>query len=749
MTNLPTTPTATATPSSGLRLNPFAFPSNTDFLYALLIVLTFSLSLNAFHFISLASPIYSKPYFDGLTNCQKHFPLPKQFPTLDEVAQLAAQTNGDAEATLQLEQLQAAMQPQLNCTRAVQLGLLARTLALTAFVFLVAGLVYWFWPRWQMWRGKLQLLSEEDAPELPKYLQQCCAAVGLARQPQFVWNPLNPTRSAQAFGNLRQKYVALSGGLVSEFYAEREAFRAVLLHELAHHKNADVTKTYFGMALWYAFIVLAALPHFIVALIWGSRDIESLLSTLWQLGVVTALTLGLRNGILRQREHYADVRASVQQDASPALLRELQREQPASPLPQTGWRKWLSWWRVHPDVGLRQHVLQNTQPLFITSVALAFVTGLVTSTIMGMSQLVVGLYANSFETRALTLALPVTLILIGILGLGAWRSAFLALMTQRPPQPIWKQAAAFGAGLFLGNTLLFPNFAIRELLTTPLAWLGSTGNELLGAVLLAVLAWVVLSWLVDFASLWLGIAAKRASPRAVYLLGLGLAVVVVTPLCYVALVRQQAAVSLNAALAFMGLWQDVIENPAPLFPAYILFGLVPAAYLLWRRRAQFAGDASWSYLEPAATAQTNAHLGLLPQVHWRIVLRYALLAASVAGLAQLSIRAVDYFFIRGTAWDNAIFNTVFLAFMRGVALVQAAVAMLAARRAKDVPVIHALLVVCASSVLLTLLFAVWRIATQGVSALSLAALIGNFQTNVSFAALPAMLGCWLFLRRRV
>jgi hypothetical protein len=38
--------------------------------------------------------------------------------------------------------------------------------------------------------------------------------------------------------------VALGGGLVTQFYSDRPRFRAVVLHELAHLRNADVDKIY-------------------------------------------------------------------------------------------------------------------------------------------------------------------------------------------------------------------------------------------------------------------------------------------------------------------------------------------------------------------------------------------------------------------------------------------------------------------------------------------------------------------------
>ena len=51
------------------------------------------------------------------------------------------------------------------------------------------------------------------------------------------------------FGHAGRSYLALNGGLVTRFYKDRELFRIIVLHELAHIRNADVSKTYFAVAI--------------------------------------------------------------------------------------------------------------------------------------------------------------------------------------------------------------------------------------------------------------------------------------------------------------------------------------------------------------------------------------------------------------------------------------------------------------------------------------------------------------------
>ena len=47
---------------------------------------------------------------------------------------------------------------------------------------------------------------------------------------------------------------------MTQFYTDQPAFRAVLLHELAHLRNGDVDKTYLTLAIWRAFVAGALIP---------------------------------------------------------------------------------------------------------------------------------------------------------------------------------------------------------------------------------------------------------------------------------------------------------------------------------------------------------------------------------------------------------------------------------------------------------------------------------------------------------
>ena len=122
------------------------------------------------------------------------------------------------------------------------------------------------------------------------------------------------------------------GGLVTRQLADPPAFRAVVRHELAHLRNRDVDLTYATVSLWYAFLLVGVLPF---ALVVCGRG-QSTRSSPWAGGCSRspALVYLTRNAVLRAREVFADVRASVP-DGPPGRPPQDPRW-PAQVAPRTG-----------------------------------------------------------------------------------------------------------------------------------------------------------------------------------------------------------------------------------------------------------------------------------------------------------------------------------------------------------------------------------------------------------------------------
>lgn len=592
------------------RLNPFAFPSETDFRFVLLIILLVSVCIANFYILFLTTPTaFQRAYFDTLEECFRRFP-PDFAPALESLPGLDG-------LVAQLDT--ARNEPAQSCILPVVNRLFLRVFAATAGVLIVAGLIFLLLPRWTIRRHGLSPLMAEDAPDVVACLENLCAEMGLRSRsglhqlPVFLWNPLDATRSAFTFGNLSDQYVALSMGLVTRFYADREAFRAVVLHELAHLKNADLARTQFATAVWLAFLACAALPGLVFSLFIDVRGSGFGLlgpSRLWQLLMMTGLVYFARNGILRAREYYADVRAS-RYLAGPRALEQVLADAPPQPGPRL--RRLFA---THPPADRRAAVLNDTRPLFLATFEIAAITGAV----MGLINATTDLWATSLgqlyfgQISALSLLLAV--LLMGTVGLSVWRGATAGLLHPPVRQRLGRVALGVGAGLFIGAQL-FDMAGTLDFLgaADPATIIGLELFLVLWALLAMAITYAAGLWSITCATAWSEVAAARRSPRIVYVVWFPIAAGVMAILVYpltLAYALGQGLVMMGGAWPVAALFIILGGIPAYLLSTTlgpVLFtGLwaLPLAAWLFRRKFRPIGEAPWGFLEPGAPGGSEA-----------------------------------------------------------------------------------------------------------------------------------------------
>ena len=119
---------------------------------------------------------------------------------------------------------------------------------------------------------------------------------------------LYQTKEGYAFGRWGYLCVYLPDGLVNCFEENRAEFRAAPLHEFAHIYNGDVHRTYLSITAWRAFLI-TALPTFFITLL--SSPLERMFGMSGRVLVLFLLIRLMRNSVLRVREFYADLRASI------------------------------------------------------------------------------------------------------------------------------------------------------------------------------------------------------------------------------------------------------------------------------------------------------------------------------------------------------------------------------------------------------------------------------------------------------
>jgi Zn-dependent protease with chaperone function len=248
-----------------------------------------------------------------------------------------------------------------------------------------------------------------------------------AQQPRFYWNATSIDSQHQvgmAFGYRQQPYVSLNEGLHAAFLSapRSERFQAVLLHELGHIANRDISRTTFSIELGRTFtqvtLVLAALTegyllfHLFRRLLSGkaeATDIQGIgimVQTAIGAALVIALIDILRAGILRAREYYADARAHQWLGKSTPLVDLFRRHTEQAPAPlaaapalglvhqapgsqQPLWdqiRKHIA--PLHPSADQRIETLKHPRNLFAIDLWITFVAGLLSGLALNANSLV-------------------------------------------------------------------------------------------------------------------------------------------------------------------------------------------------------------------------------------------------------------------------------------------------------------------------------------------------------------------------
>lgn len=650
------------------RLNPFLFPSDTDFRFVLLIVSVLGSSL--FTFNLLYFNVVGEDHKQAILDCVAANPLDETLDTDGKVAR----ANAIAQCLDPFERRQA-----------VVLG------AGVVLVAVAATAIYQLTPALKIRREQLRRLSARDAPEVVAFLADLHHEAGLRRSPQYVWNPLNPTISGLAFGRWGRYYVALTGGLVTQFYTDRPAFRAVVLHELAHLRNADIDKTYFAVAVWQAYVALVLIPLGVITLYYLPGDPLQAFNIAWRMLALALLVYLIRNAILRAREHYADVRASMWDGPSDALSRVIMT------LPRPGKLHWLARLGAHPHPASRLRTLTETQHLFRLNFWDAFGTGLVTTIALSELYNAIALLLPTTQNlwSPFVTALLFAPLVVGVVGPSAWRVVFAALARGQAPGGLGRAGLALGLGFVAGQLLAF-----RSGLTdiTPAAdWIESAASfafTVVWSLVLLASLFLFMRWIAAGASAWLEVVPTLEALRRIIVPGFvittGTLTLGLTALFGVREIFRDLPTILLTVVLDVGLLIAAfiaVGNSWWVFVGAVSLWIFPLAAWLWRAHSAPVSSRSWGYLDPPGQVAAS-HSQLRPGLALALGLIGGLLFCGLLAAARVILLLVIPEAVRDTDDYRLAFNFGQI----GVAAVlQVIPAVVASAWAKRLGALHGLL----------------------------------------------------------
>ncbi len=582
------------------RLNPFTFPSDTDMRFVVLIVSIMASSLFIYNLLSNVA----------LFNIFKQ-------------SGLCALNNPTFRAALHTKDTHTLEEANLIIWKCQTPYLKPHILYIVSGVILTlvtAIVIYWFTPLLIILRKRLVPLCTQEVPEIEEYLLSLFDEIKLNTGTRFMISSLNFTSGAQAFGHLGRYYIALTGGLITLFSTDRTAFRAIILHELAHLKNKDVDKTYFAIAIWWAFVAVAIIPLIIV---YSQHLLFTYPSLIVHIILLTLLVYLNRNAILRVREFYADVRASTWEHSQEALNNVIQS------LPRPG-QIWQSVFSTHPDPEQRSQTLRDTQSLFCvnlwTVLSLGIATGVALPNIQSLLRdFFYVFFPSGIEltcwypgmTTATGTALIIVPLLVGVVGQNIWQVALSNLFRNEPYKRVTVLPFMLVGGMILGAFLApsAENF-VREsgdIVHTGDAIIQQLLWSLPWHLLLLVSLSLFFKWFAIEAQSWLSVAFRRKSPRLIYnvsLISTGIVLTIWLTQIFVFRSLNSAGdfgMSLSLVSQLRIIITDIVLEPTSLL-AFAMVWAFPLAARLWLQQSPVVGQPHWAFLE----AYPGLHFASVP-----------------------------------------------------------------------------------------------------------------------------------------
>ncbi|MFB6891307.1 hypothetical protein ACFCX4_18605 [Kitasatospora sp. NPDC056327] len=253
-----------------------------------------------------------------------------------------------------------------------------------AAVLLFAAAIAAVLPRWKQRRGRCVELALVDRTGVVEARVRALAAGRVDPVPALFQASAVLTRNGAAFGRNRRPRLRLNAGLVACRDTDAATFDAVVLHELAHVANRDLTVTYATVALWRSFLTLVLCPYVLVTFWRGTRLVargDTLFSADYArqvaLPVLTVLVISVvRAEVLRSRELHADLTARRWR----APLEHVWAAMPPRRAVR-GVRRWadgaLELVRIHPPWEVRRDALADPAPLFEVRALLMFLIGVI------------------------------------------------------------------------------------------------------------------------------------------------------------------------------------------------------------------------------------------------------------------------------------------------------------------------------------------------------------------------------------
>lgn len=347
-------------------LNPFALPPETDARFNLLIAAILVLSI----ILSSYLPFYIYSEFDVKINVGK--------------------TKPQTETTFQ-EGLQETADESIQKVKQYLFPLLIFVIVMILLIFFTIY-IYKRHPIQIIKKQKLKSLHDATDIRFQKIkdeIRSLSDLYGIKIPETFISS--NFTAGSQAFGYTKRSMLRVDNGLRILVSKNVQKFRSIILHEMGHFVNNDVSRMYVARSLWRTALFLFAIPTIILIIItflsgiWSKisdgistddllkiffTNIPVTLTLLFAIAGSFGIIYMILKSLVRVREYYADWRAASvgAKEGLTELFNERMKYEKDTPF-----YKFLGW---HPTWNDRLRIIKNPSELFILRKDIPFFVGI-------------------------------------------------------------------------------------------------------------------------------------------------------------------------------------------------------------------------------------------------------------------------------------------------------------------------------------------------------------------------------------
>ena len=292
------------------------------------------------------------------------------------------------------------------------------------------GLAYYHYLRHPLRIKKqdnLNFLSREDNKTLSKVVQNLSDKVGLPA-PQIALEGESYIKDGcsdgKVFGLQNNYILGFPKGIRLLLLKNPKNAYALILHELSHILNNDIRPTYFSKSLFKVMIIFITATIPLQLLSDFPFRSTSQIAQIAQIAIVIVLMFFTQRRIVRDREYYADWRASMF-GAEEYLLKIFE---------QSNDRK-NRFWEFHPSLNSRLNVLRNPFLLFKVPMSLPLIIGVLMGvTLSFLFQLafdVSQIILHLIPMASIQIILTISIIFLLVFGVSLFVSSTLGLQVVR------------------------------------------------------------------------------------------------------------------------------------------------------------------------------------------------------------------------------------------------------------------------------------------------------------------------------